>query len=73
MKTAVGRAFNQLDGNYRVGYSTISESGVSDTSPNFLHIDDFAGEHRNNFFKKLYAARPTGGTPLRAALDSATQ
>lgn len=71
MKTAVGRAFSQLDGNYRVGYSTISESGTSDSSVNFLRIDDFAGEHRNNFYKKLYAARPTGGTPLRAALAKA--
>ncbi|NCV84499.1 MAG: hypothetical protein EBW14_01130 [Oxalobacteraceae bacterium] len=71
MKTAVGRAFSQLDGNFRVGYSTISESGVSDSSDNFLRIDDFAGEHRNTFYKKLYAARPTGGTPLRAALAKA--
>ena len=71
MKTAVGRAFSQLDGNYRVGYSTISESGVSDGSINFLRIDDFAGQHRINFYKKLYSARPTGGTPLRAALAKA--
>ena len=71
MKTAVGRAFSQLDGNYRVGYSTISEADVNDSSINFLRIDEFAGEHRTNFYKKLYAARPTGGTPLRAALAKA--
>lgn len=71
MKTAVGRAFSQLDINYRVGYSTISEPGVSESSANFLLINDFAGEHRKNFYKKLYAARPTGGTPLRAALAKA--
>jgi len=71
MKTAIGRAFSQIDGNYRVGYSTISESGVSDSSINFLRIDDFTGEHRKNFYKKIYAAKPTGGTPLRAALAKA--
>jgi len=71
MKTAICRAFSQLDGNYRVGYSTISEAGVSDLSANFLRIDDFTNEHRKNFYKKIYAARPTGGTPLRAALAKA--
>ena len=71
MKTAVGRAFSQLDGNYRVGYSTISEPGVDERSVNFLRIDDFSGEHRKNFYQKIYAARPSGGTPLRAALAKA--
>ena len=71
MKTAVGRVFSQLDESFRVGYSTISEPGVSESSINFLRIDDFALEHRNNFYRKLYAARPTGGTPLRAALAKA--
>ncbi len=71
MKTAVGRALSQLDANYRVGYSTISESGVSASSDNFLRIDDFSNEHRRNFYEKLYAARPMGGTPLRAALAKA--
>ncbi len=71
MKTAAGRAFSQLDGNFRVGYSTISEPSVSESSINFLRIDDFALEHRKSFYKKLYAARPTGGTPLRAALAKA--
>lgn len=71
MKTAAGRAFSQLDGKFRVGYSTISESGVSASSPRFLRIDDFSGTHRSSFYDKLYAVQPRGGTPLRAALSKA--
>lgn len=68
MKTAVGRAFSQLDGSYRVGFSTIGEAGTSSWSPGFLHLGDFTGEHRNRFYDKLYANLPAGSTPLRAAL-----
>ena len=71
MKTAAGRAFSQLDGSFRVGYSTISESGVSASSARFLRINDFTGAHRNSFYDKLYAVQPSGGTPLRAALSKA--
>ena len=71
MKTAVGRAFSQLDGNFRVGYSTINEPGVSASSARFLRISDFAGAHRKSFYEKLYAAQPEGSTPLRAALSKA--
>lgn len=71
MKSAVGRAFNQLDGNFRVGYSTISETGVSADSMRFLRISDFTGTHRTAFYNKLYAVQPGGGTPLRAALSKA--
>lgn len=71
MKTAVGRAFSQLDANFRVGYSTINEPGVNISSTRFLPIRDFSGDHRKSFYEKLYAAQPEGGTPLRAALSKA--
>ena len=71
MKTAVGRAFSQLDGNFRIGYSTISESGDSASSAGFLNIDEFSGSHRKDFYDKLYAVMPSGGTPLRGALAKA--
>ncbi len=71
MKTAAGRAFSQLDGSFRVGYSTISDSGVNAGSTRFLRINDFAGAHRTTFYDKLYAVQPSGGTPLRAALAKA--
>lgn len=71
MKTAVGRAFSQLDASYRVGLSTISEPGTSSSSPGFLHVGDFSGEHRSRFYDKLYQTIPVGSTPLRAALAKA--
>ena len=71
MKTAVGRAFRQLDNNYRVGYSAISEPGVDSTLAGFLKISDFEGNHRNNFYQKLYAVKPASSTPLRGALSKA--
>ncbi|MCM0045752.1 MAG: PilC/PilY family type IV pilus protein [Burkholderiaceae bacterium] len=71
MKTAVGRAFSQLDGSFRVGLSAISEPGASSWSPGFLRLGDFSGEHRRRFYDKLYATTPIGSTPLRAALAKA--
>jgi len=68
MKTAVGRAFSQLDNSYRVGLSAISEPGVSANSPGFLRLGDFSGEHRRSFYDKLYKTTPVSSTPLRAAL-----
>jgi len=71
MKTAVGRAFSQLDGNFRVGYSAISEQGVGANSAGFLRIADFDSTHREAFYNKLYAVVPKASTPLRAALAKA--
>ncbi len=71
MKTAVGRAFSQLDDRFRVGYSALSEPGVAANSTRFLRISDFSGSHRASFYEKLYAALPTGATPLRGALSKA--
>jgi type IV pilus assembly protein PilY1 len=73
MKTAVGRAFSQLDSSYRVGLSAISEPGVSTDNPGFLRLDDFSGEHRRSFYNKLYKTNPVSSTPLRAALAKAGQ
>lgn len=71
MKTAVGRAFSQLDGSFRVGLSAISEPGASAWSPGFLRLGDFSDEHRSSFYGKLYATTPVSSTPLRAALAKA--
>lgn len=71
MRTAVGRAFAQLDGSYRVGFSTISEQGTDVASPGFLPLGDFSGAHREQFYQKLYAITPSASTPLRAALAKA--
>jgi type IV pilus assembly protein PilY1 len=71
MKTAVGLAFREMDGQYRVGYSTIGYSGAKVDHPDFLKIDDFLGAHRKAFYDRLYANHPVSSTPLRAALAKA--
>ncbi|MCI1190470.1 pilus assembly protein PilY [Calidifontimicrobium sp. SYSU G02091] len=72
MRAGVGRAFAAIDASrFRVGYSTISETGVADNS-RFLNIKEFdAGTHKQDFFDRLYAAQPSGWTPLRPALEKA--
>ncbi len=71
MKSAVGRAFAQLDANFRVGFSVISEPGTDASSSGFLRIADFSGDHRRRFYDKLYAVVPASSTPLRGALSKA--
>ncbi len=70
MKTALGRAFRDLDEQFRVGFSTIGDRGVAD-SPGFLKIADFNADHRASFYDKLYSINPASSTPLRAALSKA--
>lgn len=71
MKTAIGRAFSQLDGNFRVGFSVISDGSADGSGTGFLNIADFSGEQRRKFYEKLYAVVPVASTPLRAALSKA--
>ncbi len=73
MKTAVGRAFGQLDSNFRVGFSLASEPGTDGSGNRFLKIADFSGEHRKRFYDRLYGVTPVASTPLRAALSKAGQ
>lgn len=68
MKTSVSRAFRDVDSRYRVGYTTIGYSGTTDGT-NFQHIDKFELTQKNSWFTKLFAANPSGRTPLRAALS----
>ncbi|WP_052185031.1 pilus assembly protein [Methylotenera sp. N17] len=67
MKTAATIAFKGIDNRYRVGFITISNQ-----SNNYLPIAKFesgsAGQ-KSNWYKKLYATTPSGGTPLRSALS----
>lgn len=68
MRTSVGQAFRLVDDKYRVGYTTISETGVSDGSQ-FLNVGDFDSTQKKAFFDKIYSANPSGWTPLRGALS----
>lgn len=71
MKTALGRAFRDLDLQFRVGFSTIGESGVSADLAGFLKIADFDVAQKQKFYTKLYSVDPAASTPLRAALSKA--
>jgi type IV pilus assembly protein PilY1 len=69
MKTAVGRAFNQVNDSYRVGFITINPSPISSK---YLKISDFtpgATGHKQAWYSKLYSQNTGPSTPLREALS----
>jgi len=68
MKTSAGRAFNQLDDHYRIGFSTLNNSSPSN---DFLNIGDFDATQKSNWYNMLYRAVPNNGTPLRESLAEA--
>lgn len=70
MKTAVSRAFQNIDNRFRVGYTTIGYTGATDGN-DFLHIDTFELAHKNSWFTSLFKANPSHWTPLRGALSKA--
>ena len=67
MKTGVGYAFVEIDGRYRIGMITINP-GSPVSSSKYTPVDVFVGAHRTNWYNRLYALNPSGGTPLREAL-----
>lgn len=72
MRSGAGRAFSKIDPTrFRVGFSTIHNTGTSDGSE-FLNIRDFdGGTQKSDFFSKLYGTATGGYTPLRPALERA--
>ena len=72
MRGAAGLAFADLSTDYRVGFSTISDTGVTEGS-GFLNVRDFDATQKSNFYTKLYAAVGNSNTPLRGALSKAGQ
>lgn len=78
MKSAAGRAFKGVGNSFRVGFSTISQTGVvsgllqSTPAVNgFLKIADFDSTQKDLWYKELYGATTPGKTPLRGALSKA--
>ena len=75
MKSASGRAFEDVDDEFRVGFGTISETGTAATG--FLKIKKFDDAQRSAWYSILYGASPFGPggstnyTPLRGALSKA--
>ncbi len=67
MRTAVGRAFQSLGDDFRVGFTVISDPTVN--SSLFLDVQDFNTSTRSSFYQMLYTAPSGGYTPLRGALS----
>ncbi|CAH0347816.1 pilus assembly protein [Aquabacterium sp. CECT 9606] len=78
-RTAAGRAFQPLTSRYRVGFSTINNTGITESTTlstisagnAFLNVRDYDSTQRGLFMERLYNATPSGGTPLRTALSKA--
>lgn len=73
-KGAVSRAFGAQGGNLRVGYGRINKAAsVVDGGSSLATVErgvrDFSGNDRQAFFSWLYRIAPSGGTPLRRAMD----
>lgn len=72
MKSASGRAFSGVSGDFRVGFSVISDDGTDASL--FLGVERFTGAHKEDWYDLLYSADTGAGTqytPLRAALSKA--
>ncbi|HTQ36630.1 MAG TPA: PilC/PilY family type IV pilus protein [Steroidobacteraceae bacterium] len=73
MKSAAGRAFTSVNDQYRVGFTVISDTGV--TGSKFLDIAKFsdttATGQKGKWFATLYGTNGSSFTPLRGALSKA--
>lgn len=72
-KGSVSRAFATLGENFRVGYTSIWDSGTFNIS---VSSNDglFVGTNKNTWYTRLFNAKATGSsTPLRQALNRAGQ
>lgn len=62
-------AFAQLGPNYRVGFTTINQRGVSSYTHFIPNVGLFEGSNRTAWYDKLLGVNiSTNGTPLRSAL-----
>ena len=69
MKSSAGRAFTALDSSYRVGFSTISNTGTSGST--FLNLKPFDSTQKTAWYNAFYNTNPGASTPLRGALSKA--
>ena len=67
-KTSLGSAFSGINNRFRVGFATINSN-----SSNFLAVGSFDAAQKPNWYNKLYAINPSGGTPLIDALNQVGQ
>jgi type IV pilus assembly protein PilY1 len=79
MKTSTSLAFSSIGDNFRVGFMSINNSGPGtdqngshvNQGSNFLNISTFDATQKAGWYTKLFAAYPSGSTPLRSALSTA--
>ena len=69
MKSASGRAFTDVSDKYRVGFTTISDTGLSASKS--LVVKKFDATQKGNWYTKLYGISGASFTPLRGALSKA--
>jgi type IV pilus assembly protein PilY1 len=68
MKTSVSLAFKNITDGYRVGFTTISSTGVTNGTK-FLGNDTYTGTQRNSFLTKIFQTATANATPLRGSLS----
>ena len=69
MKSTASLSFSSIGDKYRVGFSTISETGTGSTK--FLSMATFGTTQKSNWYSKLFSQSPGNSTPLRGALSKA--
>uniref|UniRef100_UPI002100D6C1 pilus assembly protein n=1 Tax=Pelomonas sp. KK5 TaxID=1855730 RepID=UPI002100D6C1 len=68
MQTSTSQAFAVMGSDYRIGFTTISDTGVTEGTT-FLNVRDFDSTQKTSFYSKLMGAVPGPYTPLRGALS----
>src|SRR5690349_9260885 len=71
MKTTSGRALSSVSDKYRVGITTISDTGLS--AGKSLTVKKFDATQKGNWYTKLYGISANSYTPLRGALSKAVR
>lgn len=69
MKSAAGQAFSSISDNFRVGFTTINDTGGS----RFIKIRDFTPSQKTTWYDKFYETGFNGATPLRQALSRSSR
>ncbi len=65
MKSSTSLAFQSIDTRFRVGFITINSA-----SSNYLPVAQYSATQKSNWYSRLFAANPSGGTPLRQSLST---
>jgi len=66
MKSSTSHAFGAVGDDYRVGYLSINNAKGND----FLNLKTFSEADKTTWYSRLFGAKPSGATPLRAALHT---